>query len=175
MVGRPIDTEYPARAGSVSSDIVLSAKDLSGSRFQDIALDVRRGEIVGFAGSEGNGQREAIRALGGLETASGELFCNGQPVKLGAPRDALDAGLFSLSADRATESIFPGLGVRENMTVQVLQKFATDGMISAPKERASALSLVAKLDIAAADLDQPIVRPFRRQSTEDGSGSKLSL
>ena len=156
MVGRPIDTEYPARAGSVSRDIVLSAKDLSGSRFQDIALDVRRGEIVGFAGSEGNGQREAIRALGGLETASGELFCNGQPVKLGAPRDALDAGLLSLSADRATESIFPGLGVRENMTVQVLQKFATDGMISARKERASVLSLVAKLDIAAADLDQPI-------------------
>ena len=43
------------------------------------------------------------------------------------------------------------------MTVQVLQKFATDGVISAPKERASALSLVGKLDIASVDLDQPIV------------------
>ena len=157
MVGRPIDTEYPARAGLVSSDIVLSAKDLSGARFQDVNLDLRRGEILGFAGSEGNGQREAIRALGGLETASGEVHCNGRPVKLGAPRDALDAGVFSLSADRMSESIFPGLGVRENMTVQVLQKFATDGVISAPKERASALSLVGKLDIASADLDQPIV------------------
>ena len=157
MVGRPIDTEYPARAGLVSSDIVLSAKDLSGARFQDVNLDVRRGEILGFAGSEGNGQREAIRALGGLETASGEVHCNGRPVKLGAPRDALDAGVFSLSADRVAESIFPGLGVRENMTVQVLQKFATDGVISAPKERASALSLVGKLDIASVDLDQPIV------------------
>ena len=52
--------------------------------------------------------------------------------------------------------IFPGLGVRENMTVQVLQKFATGGVISAPKERASALALIEKLDIAAADLDQPI-------------------
>jgi ribose transport system ATP-binding protein len=156
MVGRAIDSEYPAGAGLESSDIVLSAKNLSGSRFQDIAFDVRRGEILGFAGAEGNGQREALRALGGLEAASGELLCGGRPVNLGTPHDALDAGVFSLSADRAAESLFPGLGVRENMTVQVLRNFATNGVISAPKERASALSLIEKLDIVVADLDQPI-------------------
>ena len=36
------------------------------------------------------------------------------------PRDALAAGILSLSADRARELVFPALGVRENMTVQVL-------------------------------------------------------
>ncbi len=156
MVGRSIDTEYPVGSRLESNDIVLSSTGLSGSRFYDVGLFVRRGEILGFAGSEGNGQREALRALGGLEAASGELLCGGRPVKLGAPREALDAGVFSLSADRATESIFPGLGVRENMTIQVLQQFVAGGMISAPKERASALALIEKLDIATADLDQPI-------------------
>ncbi len=156
MVGRPIDSEYPVRSGLVSSDIVLSSTGLTGSHFHDVGLFLRRGEILGFAGSEGNGQREALRALGGLEAACGELLCGGRPVKLGVPRDALDTGIFSLSADRAAELIFPGLGVRENMTVQVLQKFATTGVISAPKERASALALIGKLDIAAVDLDQPI-------------------
>ena len=156
MVGRPIDAEYPPRSGSLSSDIVLSSTGLTGSRFQDVGLFIRRGEILGFAGSEGNGQREALRALGGLEAASGEVLCGGRPVRLGAPRDALEAGVFSLSADRAAKSIFPGLGVRENITVQVLQKFATDGVISAAKERASALALIEKLDIATADLDQSI-------------------
>ena len=156
MVGRPIDTEYPVGTSLELSDIVLSSPGLTGSRFHDVGLFVRRGEILGFAGSEGNGQREALRALGGLEAASGELLCGGRSVKLGAPREALDAGIFSLSADRATELIFPGLGVRENMTVQVLQQFVTGGVISAPKERASALALIEKLDIATADLDQPI-------------------
>jgi ribose transport system ATP-binding protein len=156
MVGRPIETEYPVRSGLVSSDIVLSSTGLTGSRFHDVGLFIRGGEILGFAGAEGNGQREALRALGGLEAASGELLCCGRPVKLGAPRDALDAGVFSLSADRAAESIFPGLGVRENMTVQVLKKFATNGVISALRERNSAFALIEKLDIAAADLDQPI-------------------
>ena len=138
------------------SEIVLSAKALSGPRFSDLALEVRRGEIVGFAGSEGNGQREALRALGCLEDAEGQVLCDGRIVRTGKPRDALGAGILSLSADRAAESIFPGLGVRENMTVQVLEKFAARGLISAPKERAATVSLIEKLNIVTADLDQPI-------------------
>jgi ribose transport system ATP-binding protein len=156
MVGRPIDTEYPPSSGVAPSEIVLSAKALSGPRFSDLALEVRRGEIVGFAGSEGNGQREALRALGCLEDAEGQVLCDGRIVRTGKPRDALGAGILSLSADRAAESIFPGLGVRENMTVQVLDKFAARGLISAPKERAATVSLIEKLDIVTADLDQPI-------------------
>jgi ribose transport system ATP-binding protein len=156
MVGRPIDTEYPARTGLASSEIVLAARGLSGARFQGITFDVRRGEILGFAGSEGNGQREALRALGGLDEASGQVLCANAAVKLGTPRGALDAGILSLSADRAAESIFPALGVRENMTVQVLGDFARGGLISAAREEASTLSLVEKLNIVAADLDQPI-------------------
>jgi ribose transport system ATP-binding protein len=156
MVGRPIDTEYPTRPALASSEIVLSAKQLSGTRFHEIAFDIRRGEILGFAGSEGNGQREALRALGGLEEASGQVLCAGSPVKVGSVRGALDGGILSLSADRAAESIFPALGVRENMTVQVLGDFARGGLISAPRERASTLALVEKLNIVTADLDQSI-------------------
>ncbi len=157
MVGRPIETEYPARSGIASDAIVLSAKGLSATRFHGVAFEVRRGEVLGFAGSEGNGQREALRALGGIEPAAGDVLCNGRPVKLATPRDALDAGILSLSADRAAESILGGLGVRENMTVQVLDEFSTYGLISASRERASTLSLIKKLNIIAADLDQPIV------------------
>jgi ribose transport system ATP-binding protein len=156
MVGRAIETEYPARATTGSNDIILSAKSLSGARFHNIGLDVRRGEILGFAGSEGNGQREALRALGGLEEASGEVVCAGRPMTSPTPRSALDAGIFSLSGDRAAESIFPALGVGENMTLQVLPDFATGGLISSAREESSVLGLVEKLDIVTADLEQPI-------------------
>jgi ribose transport system ATP-binding protein len=157
MVGRPIETEYPARSGLASQEVVLSAKGLSAAGFHDVTFDVRCGEVLGFAGSEGNGQREALRALGGLEPAAvGTVFCGGRPANLAMPREALDAGILSLSADRAAESIFAGLGVRENMTVQVLDDFSTYGLISASKERARTLSLIEKLNIVAADLDQPI-------------------
>ena len=155
MVGRPIESEFPDRKG-IEAYAALWAKGLSGARFRDLAFHIHRGEIVGFAGAEGNGQREALRALGGLEEAGGALYCDGKPVRTGAPRDALAAGILSLSADRAQESIFPALGVRENMTVQVLESFASGGLISAPKERSRATALVEELSIVTATLDQPI-------------------
>ena len=135
---------------------MLAARNLSAARFAEITFEVRGGEILGFAGSEGNGQREALRSLGGLEDASGEVLCAGGPMAAFTPRAALEAGVLSLSADRSAESIFPTLGVRENMTVQVLGTFAAGGLISAAKEQRAALSLVEKLNIIAADLDQPI-------------------
>jgi ribose transport system ATP-binding protein len=157
MVGRPIEAEYPARPGvDTSPALALSVQNFNGSRFRELTFDVHRGEILGFAGAEGNGQREAIRALGGLEPATGAIRSGDKPFAPTGPRAALDAGILSLSADRSQESIFPALGVRENMTVQVLERFASAGMVSAPAERARAAALVEQLNIVTPTLEQPI-------------------
>jgi ribose transport system ATP-binding protein len=158
MVGRPIESEYPAKrqAEIEAAGVGFWATRLSGARFHDISFYVNRGEVLGFAGAEGNGQRETIRALGRIEPASGHIICNGKEVTGTTPRAALSAGILSLSADRPQESIFPALGVRENMTVQVLETFATGGFVSATKERTAAAALVDDLSIATPTLDQPI-------------------
>src|SRR5262249_18413967 len=48
------------------------------------------------------------------------------------------------------------LGVRENMTVQVLGDFSSGGIVSAPKEREATRDLFSRLNIVASNLDQPI-------------------
>ena len=158
MVGRPIESEYPTRRHEDIdvADVAFWATQLSGTGFHDVTFYVKRGEVLGFAGAEGNGQRETIRALGRIEPASGYIFCEGTEVTGNTPQAALAAGILSLSADRAHESIFPALGVRENMTVQVLEVFANGGVISAAKERTAAAALVDDLSIATPTLDQPI-------------------
>jgi ribose transport system ATP-binding protein len=156
MVGRPVETEHTGDSAA-RAEVALWTKGLSGARFHDVTFQVHRGEILGFAGAEGNGQRETLRAVGGLEPAgSGHVYCEGQPIRVGTAREALDAGVLSLSADRAQESVFPALGVRENMTVQVLDNFTSGGLISAPKERERTKELFGRLNIVAATLDQPI-------------------
>jgi ribose transport system ATP-binding protein len=156
MVGRPIEAEYPVALAHASAENALSVRGLSGARFHDISFEVARGEILGFAGAEGNGQRDCLRALGGIEEATGELRCGGRPTRVASPRDALRAGILSLSGDRAAESIFPTMGVRENITVRVLRDFASGGLISAQRERARARELVERLNIVTASLDKPI-------------------
>lgn len=158
MVGRPVESEYPPKLGAraEAAPVVLSVAGLSGEAFSDIGFALRRGEILGFAGAEGNGQRQVLRALGGFVEAEGSIGCNGRDIPTGAPRRALAGGLMMLSSDRAEESIFPALGVRENMTVQVLGRFAAGGLVSAGRERARAAQLVEELGIVTAGLDQPI-------------------
>ena len=80
------------------------------------------------------GESWLMGVLAGIEDATGEVSCGGRLVRVASPRDALRAGILSLSGDRAAESIFPTLGVRENMTVRVLRDFAAGGLISALRE-----------------------------------------
>ena len=156
MVGRPIEQEFPGEHEATSKRIALSVEGLVGPRFQGVSFQLSPGEILGFAGAEGNGQREVLRALGGLVEARGSVTCEGRSVAAGRPRDALNAGILSISADRAAKSIFPPLGVGENITIQVLQQFAASGLISTRAEKSAANALVDELNIVAASLDQPI-------------------
>ncbi|MGD9537174.1 MAG: ATP-binding cassette domain-containing protein [Alphaproteobacteria bacterium] len=158
MVGRPIEAEFPAKRGARpgESGAVLAVRDLAGEPFGGVSFEAQRGEIIGLAGAEGNGQREVLRALCGFEAAAGEVICDGRRVPLNAPKGAIAAGVMMLSGDRAAESIFPVLGVRENMTVQVLRRFSRVGLVSGARERRQASALIDELDIATATLDQPI-------------------
>ena len=159
MVGRPIEAEFPPKRGAeiLSSESCLSVHELSGDAFSDVSFQVHRGEILGLAGAEGNGQREVLRAIGGFEDASGSLACGGRRVPLAAPQRSLGAGVMMLSGDRAVESIYPALGVRENITIQVLKDFATASVVSGRRERARTREMIEELDIVTATLDQPIV------------------
>lgn len=158
MVGRPIEAEFPPKKGPTvkQAGVALSVRRLSGDVFSDVDFDLYRGEILGLAGAEGNGQREVLRAVGGFEDAAGELACEGRRLTLNAPKSAIASGVMMLSGDRAVESIFPVLGVRENMTIQVLESFSSGGLVSGRRERARALELINELDIVTATLDQPI-------------------
>ena len=77
---------------------MLTVADLGGSGFRDLSFQLRPGEILGFAGAEGNGQRDAIRALGGLAASRGVITCGGVQATILSPADALTAGILWVSA-----------------------------------------------------------------------------
>ena len=119
---------------------------------------MHRGEILGLAGAEGNGQREVLaRRSAASRTLPAAVTCDGRRVPLAAPQRALGAGVMMLSGDRAVESIYPALSVRENITIQVLKDFATASVVSGRKERARTRDMIEELDIVTATLNQPIV------------------
>src|SRR5207247_3762509 len=170
MVGRPLQLAFPDRAGNGRSpDVLLAVSGLRGDRFGPIDLDVKRGEIVGIAGAEGNGQVQFLRALAGVERPSGKASCNGHELDTTSPLAALRAGVVLLSGDRAGESLFPVLSVRANTTIQVLGQLGRFGFIDRWRERRTVADIVRRLGIRMASIEQPVL------SLSGGNQQKVSL
>jgi ribose transport system ATP-binding protein len=138
---------------------LLAVEGLSaGGYFQDIAFDVRPGEILGVAGLIGSGRSELMRALFGLLTpTSGRVVVDGRPLEGSDPRDSLARGVFLLSEDRKADGILPDLSVRENLFLTAVPaKSRSKWRIDADAERAEYAQVKDFLDIRAHTADQPV-------------------
>jgi ribose transport system ATP-binding protein len=170
MIGRPLQVAFPERRTLPEpAEVVLSVSGLHGERFGPIDLVVRRGEILGIAGAEGNGQVQFLRALAGVERSAGSASCGGTAFDTGSPTGPLRAGVVLLSGDRRGEALFPVLSVRANATVQVLGKLARAGVVRRGAERHAIADLVDRLRVRMGSLEQPI------QSLSGGNQQKISL
>ncbi len=170
MIGRPLQLAFPERhAPDAAPEVLLAVSGLRGERFGPIDLEVAKGEILGIAGAEGNGQLPFLRALAGIERATGSATCNGRELDTRSPLGALRAGVVLLSGDRTSEALFPVLSVRANTTIQVLRRLGRLGFLNRRRERDTVAGLVRRLSIRMASIEQPV------QSLSGGNQQKVSL
>ena len=170
MIGRPLQLAFPERHDrETHREVLLAVSGLRGERFGPIDLDVAKGEILGIAGAEGNGQVQFLRALAGVERAAGRAACDGSELDTRSPVGPLRAGVVLLSGDRAQESLFPVLSVRANTTIQILGRLGRLGLLNRRRERRTVDDLVRRLSIRMASVEQPV------QSLSGGNQQKVSL
>ena len=170
MIGRPLQLAFPERHDpGADREVLLAVSGLRGDRFGPIDLDVAKGEILGIAGAEGNGQVQFLRALAGVERATGSAACNGNELDTTSPLGPLRAGVVLLSGDRTRESLFPVLSVRANTTIQILRRLSRLGVLNRRRERRTVDGLVERLGIRMASVEQPV------QSLSGGNQQKVSL
>jgi ABC-type sugar transport system ATPase subunit len=170
MIGRPLGQAFPDRDSDRGpSEVCLQVSGLQGERFGPIDLEVHKGEILGIAGAEGNGQVQFLRSVAGVDRSTGTARCNGDELDTSSPVGPLRAGVVLLSGDRARESLFPVLSVRANTTIQVLGRQSRIGVIHRGRERESILNLARRLKIRMASIEQPVL------SLSGGNQQKVSL
>ncbi len=157
MVGRPLQLAFPPRRPPEQTrKPLLEIHGLRSRQLGPIHLDLGAGEVLGLAGAEGNGQDRFLRALAGVDSASGSVILAGQPVRLKSPAAALRAGMMLLSGERLRESLFPVLGVRSNSTIQVLRRLSRLGWVRRRSETELVLKLAGDLKIRTPSIEQPV-------------------
>ena len=154
IVGRTLGSTFPPKSQASSRDTNLSVKSISGKKFKDVSFDVARGEIIGIAGVEGNGQSEVMRALAGLQPADGAIHLSGRSL---SQRDLAREAAF-MPADRHAEGLATGLTVRENAALAALNKFARSlGVLSRKKELARVGAAFQSLAVKTPSIEAPIL------------------
>ena len=136
MIGRSVDRTFAAKLPQrgPGEAAFFEVRRLRSDTLDSVSFSVAAGEIVGFAGVEGNGQRECIRALAGLEVAKGEVLLGGRRVNPVAETRRRRGGIVYMTADRSTEGLFMSLSVRENLASLALSQLARFGVVMPSRE-----------------------------------------
>jgi len=130
MVGRSVDTVFPARADAPPGEPALELSRLGrAGAFRDVSLTVRRGEVVGLAGLMGAGRTELLRAVFGLErTDSGEVRVHGRSLRP-APREAIARGVALVTEDRREDGLVLDATIADNLALASLPALSRGGWI----------------------------------------------
>ena len=153
IVGRALGSTFPPKSRNLSQDVNLSVQSISGKTFNGVSFDVCRGEIIGVAGVEGNGQSDLMRALAGLQPFDGGVQLNGQSRK---HHELLREAAF-IPSDRHAEGLASGLTVRENAALAALNKFASYGILRFGKEVAGVTAAFRSLAVKTPSIEAPVL------------------
>jgi ABC-type uncharacterized transport system ATPase subunit len=157
MVGRGVSLTVE-RPPAAPGETILEARNLQassdhGRKALDIeSFKLRRGEILGVCGVEGNGQGELVEVLSGLrEWSSGSLTIGGQDVKGRDPNGFRDSGLSYIPEDRHHRGLVLDFPLWENVLLGNTERepFVRGGMIDNRTSQAITRSLMEKYDVRA--------------------------
>ena len=133
MVGRAVfGDKKPCSACPADAPVVLEIKNLNaGKEVKNVSFQLRKGEILGFAGLMGAGRTEVARALYGADPKqTGEIYINGKLVNIKTPEQAVKNGICYLSEDRKRFGLMLDKSVTENTTIASVDTFIKGGLIN---------------------------------------------
>lgn len=155
MVGRDFSQVFPPKIARSSGEEMLSVQDLSiTGLLHNITFNLRKGEILGFAGLVGAGRTETMEALMGLRKIdSGKVFIGGKQVRIRHPKDAVKNNLGYISEDRQGKGVVQIFDIPKNISlISLRDKYVNKGFIDKNQEAIAARKYVKDFNIVASSL-----------------------
>lgn len=157
MVGEGVE-EY-TRDSTCTDEIVFVLNNLTRrGYYEDISLELKKGEVVGLTGLQGCGAEQLGKGLFGLEYRGiGEISINGEVFTAKRPIDSFNEGLAYLPQDRYRFGLVGVRPVRENVTYPILNRLVRlINLINRNEEKKIVGDFITGLDIITPNQEQPV-------------------
>lgn len=156
MVGREVSAEARPRTQRTSDDVVLKVSNLNTKKLlRNVSFELRKGEILGFAGLMGAGRTEVARCIFGADPrVGGEIEMHGKKVNIRTAADAVRNGMGYLSEDRKQFGILLEQDVKANTVMAAMRDFNIGGFILDGKIRTVGQEYSDKLRVKTPSVNQ---------------------
>ncbi|MCX3291473.1 sugar ABC transporter ATP-binding protein [Streptomyces sp. NEAU-H22] len=145
------------QAVEAAGPVLLDVRGLRSTAYDNVDLTVRRGEVVGLAGSSASGKIELAETFTGLHAPTGGTArLDGTPLPFGDVRGALEAGVGFVPRDRHDQGLVFGMSIGDNATLSVLDRLGRFGFVGTDRKRGVAGALIERLDIHTEGPEQPV-------------------
>lgn len=139
---------------AVEKPICLEIQDLQSAVLRGISLKVRRGELVGIGGLQGQGQRDLLLSLFGDIPFTGTVLYNAKSVHFNHPRQAMKGGFALVPGDRAREGLLYIRSILENFQLPSWARYGFPLRINQARKDAERMS--TRLNLVMASLQEPV-------------------
>lgn len=153
IIGRSLIATFPHRSTLDNENKVpaLAAKNLSVSgHLESASFEISTGEILGISGLQGMGQSELFLAcFGATPLDNGYIEVNGKRIDLMSPRDAVrqNVGIGLIPEDRKTEGLFLKLDGLQNLSLPVLSRYTSFGILDKKAEATAVQEVIETVQV----------------------------
>jgi putative multiple sugar transport system ATP-binding protein len=167
MVGRELGNIYPKREHKRSDEIILQVNNWSAyapavgrNILKNINFNVKKGEIVGFAGLMGSGRTELALSMFGNPDGyqiTGDMYVKGVKQQFHHPKDAINSGIAYVTEDRKGDGLILIQDVKQNITLANLKEIAKRSIVDNNAEVKVANEYKSSLNIKTPTVEQKVV------------------
>ncbi|MFU7517690.1 ABC transporter ATP-binding protein [Clostridium sp. HCS.1] len=176
MVGRQVSFKVEKKEANPGEEVlrlenvsVKNNKKVLG--LKNFNLEVRKGEIVGIAGVEGNGQTELVEAITGMRSIEeGSITFNGKDITKDSIRKRIDEGIAHIPEDRHKRGLILDYTMEDNMVLKVYKNkpFSKNGLINREEVEKYSNHIIETFDVRSGEGGKSIARSLSGGNQQKG-------
>ena len=161
MVGREVLLEVKKKKME-TEEIILKVEDIyvpsdrELSKIRGLSFSLKRGEILGIAGVDGNGQKELVEAITGLrEVQKGKIYFKDTQIANKTPKFVRETGIAHIPDDRNKRGLNREMNIKENLIATKFSDNAFSGVINLKEKEINKFceNIIRKFDIRPANFN----------------------